>query len=514
MGNRQAGVLLPLSALPSSSGMGSMGAPARRFLKWLKAAGFCLWQILPMGPTGYGDSPYQSFSSFAGNPYWIDVDDLFLEGWIDVPTLDALNRLPKEGPVRYDLLYRERLKLLEQAAQRVFASLHQKKGASPLSEPQQALLDWLQEAPEELRDYALFMAIKKAQNGRAWTDWDAPLRLRDPEALAAFQAAHQEAYFIQLILQFWFETQWSKLRELAHELELEIIGDLPIYCAYDSADVWARQDLFALDETGRPEWISGVPPDGFSPIGQVWGNPLFDWARHRQENYSWWQARIKAQLARVDVLRIDHFRGFEAFFAIPYGASSAAQGHWEQGPGLAFFKTIESTMGSLPLIAEDLGFLTQGVRDLLSGTGFPGMKVLQMAFDPRDTGGGYLPHEYERHCVAYTGTHDNDTSLGWFESAPEEARQMASAYLGLKEELELLDRMRRTLLMSVADRVIFPVQDLLDYGSEARINTPSTAANNWTWRMSEADQKRLEEAAPDWKKQLQLYDRFKKEARD
>ena len=461
---------MPISSLPSPYGIGTLGAEARNFVDFLAAGGQSCWQVLPLGPTGYGDSPYQSFSSFAGNPYFIDLDTLAEWGFLKPEEYQTIQWGDDPSSVDYHRLYENRFSVLRLACSRL--------GRGDLFELRGVLWNagWLE-------DYALFMALKDKFGGASWFQWPEDLRLRKPAALAAAKEELAKDIGFWITVQYLFFNQWWNLKEYANQKGVSIIGDLPIYAAGDSADVWANPEQFQLDEQGQPTEVAGCPPDGFAPDGQVWGNPLFDWERMKEDGYSWWLNRIAFQFQLYDTLRIDHFRGFDSYYAIPCGTTDAASGgHWRPGPGIGFFQAVNQALGKKDIIAEDLGFLTPSVRELLRGAGYPGMKVLELAFDSRDTGSGYLPHCYTPHCVAYTGTHDNDTIQGWMASAPAEDVAQAKAYLRLNPQEGYHWGMMRSAWSSVADLAVMQFQDLLGLGSEARMNTPSTLGGNWRWR--------------------------------
>ncbi|MCI8812090.1 MAG: 4-alpha-glucanotransferase [Oscillibacter sp.] len=468
---RRAGILMPISALPSPCGIGTLGAAAREFADFLSAGGQSCWQILPVCPTSFGDSPYQSFSSYAGNPYFIDLEDLASEGLLEPGEFRHLRWGDNPARVDYGLLYETRYPVLRRACGRLleqdppdFARFREEHG------------DWLE-------DYALFMALKEKHGGVSWFQWPEGERLRRPGALDAAREELAEEIAFWRAVQYLFFRQWKALKDYANGKGLSIIGDLPIYVSGDSADVWANPEQFQLDGEGRPTEVAGCPPDGFSADGQLWGNPLFDWERMADGGYQWWLRRIAFQFRIYDTLRIDHFRGFDAYYAIPYGDATARNGRWRPGPGIGFFRAVEAALGPRDIIAEDLGFLTDSVRRLLEETGYPGMKVLEFAFDSRDTGGGYLPHCYTPHCVVYTGTHDNDTIQGWMQNAPPADAALARAYLRLSEQEGFHWGMMRSAWASVAELAVMQFQDLLGLGSEARMNIPSTlGGNNWRWR--------------------------------
>lgn len=461
---------MPISSLPSPCGIGTLGAAAREFVDFLVRGGQSCWQILPVGPTSYGDSPYQSFSSFAGNPYFIDLDLLAEQGLLKPEEYQALPWGSDPKAVDYLALYDHRFPVLRTACSRL-----RPEDLSRLSRECGDLSGWLE-------DYALFMALKQSHQGRPWLEWPEGERLRRPEALAEARERLSDELEFWRRLQYLFFSQWRELKAYANDQGVSIIGDLPIYVSIDSADVWANPEQFQLDAAGRPTEVAGCPPDGFSADGQLWGNPLFDWDRMKADGYRWWIRRIAAQFRLYDTLRIDHFRGFDEYYAIPAGDSTARNGRWRPGPGIGFFRAVEAALGPRDIIAEDLGFLTPSVRRLLAETGYPGMKVLEFAFDSRDTGGGYLPHCYTPHCVAYAGTHDNDTIRGWMASAPAEDAALAKAYFRLNEQEGYHWGMMRSAWASVADLAVMQFQDLLGLGSEGRMNIPSTLGGNWRWR--------------------------------
>ena len=460
---------MPISSLPSPYGIGTLGAEARKFADFLAAGGQSCWQLLPVGPTSYGDSPYQSFSSFAGNPYFIDLDILAEWGLLEPGEYQFLNWGNDPGQADYELLYKNRFQVLRLAVSRLsrgdkFEMRGTLWGA-----------DWLE-------DYALFMALKDKFGGASWLDWPEELRLREPASLALARKELAAEIDFWKWVQHLFFSQWWSLKEYVNQKNISIIGDLPIYVALDSADVWANPDQFQLDENGRPTEVAGCPPDGFSADGQLWGNPLFDWERMKKDGYAWWLKRIAWQFQICDTLRIDHFRGFDSYYAIPYGDATAKNGRWKPGPGIGFFKAVNKALGKKDIIAEDLGFLTPSVHKLLKDSGYPGMKVLEFAFDSRDTGSDYLPHCYSPHCVVYAGTHDNDTIQGWMASAPKKDVSFAKAYLRLSKREGYHWGMMRSAWASPADLAVMQFQDLLGLGSEARMNIPSTLGNNWKWR--------------------------------
>jgi 4-alpha-glucanotransferase len=470
---RHSGVLLHPTALPGAFGIGELGSEALRWLDFLAAAGQSVWQVLPLGPTGYGDSPYQAFSSFAGNPYLLSVELLAGQGLLEQGELVALQQLPA-GRIDYGSLIPLKLGLLNAAAGRFLQAA---------SDAEQAALDaFVGDSADWLPDFALFMALKEENGGSSWLEWSEELRLRDRAALAAARQRLAPAIRRIELWQFWFRQQWQAVREYAHERGVQLVGDLPIFVALDSADAWANQQLLQLDVQGRPLAVAGVPPDYFSSTGQRWGNPLYDWPANEATGFAWWIRRVRANLRLYDRLRIDHFRAFEAYWRIPADHETAEHGTWQPGPGQKLFTALARALGSLPLIAEDLGVITPAVEALRDDNGLPGMKVLQFAFggDPHDP---YLPHEYVRNCVVYTGTHDNDTTAGWYASLGEAERSFVRRYLGCADE-QVPWQLLRTALLSVADLAVLPLQDLLGLGSEARMNTPGQAGGNWSWRFS------------------------------
>ena len=468
---RRAGILMPITSLPSPYGIGTMGEAAREFVRFLHKAGQSYWQILPICPTSYGDSPYQSFSSYAGNPYMIDLDDLCEAGLLEKSDYENIDWGDNQEKADYGLLYKKRFSVL-------------KKATKAAEEKYETLISEFRTGNEKwLSDYALFMAIKDEQNGVSWLEWPEILRKRDNKALSVEREKLKDEIKFWECVQFLFFSQWKKIKAYANENGIKIIGDIPIYVSSDSADVWANPDQFQLDNNLIPISVAGCPPDGFSADGQLWGNPLFNWELMKEQNYSWWVDRIAYQTKIYDVLRIDHFRGFDAYYSIPYGEKTARNGEWKEGPGIDLFNVINEKLGELPIIAEDLGFLTDSVRQLLKDTGFPGMKVLEFAFDSRDTESGYLPHLYNKNCVVYAGTHDNDTILGWFDVISKEDAEYAKKYMRLSEAEGYHWGMMRTAWACIADTAIMQMQDILGLGKSARMNTPSTLSDkNWSWR--------------------------------
>ena len=466
---RASGILLHISSLPSPHGIGTMGAAAKDFVDFLVKAGQAYWQILPVCPTSYGDSPYQSFSTFAGNPYFIDLDLLAKAGLLQPEEYESIDWESTPGCVNYGALYQKRYAVLHKACARLLAA------------PPADYADFLAKNAFWLPDYALFMALKDAHNGVCWQQWEEPLRRREPETLAAARAKYAADIDFWQAVQYLFYTQWHDLKAYANAQGIEIIGDLPIYVAEDSVDVWSCPEEFQLDENLVPTEVAGCPPDGFSATGQLWGNPLFDWDAMAANGYAWWVRRIRHLCGIYDVLRIDHFRGFAGYYAIPYGDKTAENGRWRTGPGYALFAAVKKELGSPRIIAEDLGFLTDDVRALLKECAYPGMKVLEFAFDSRD-GGDYRPHSYPTNCIAYTGTHDNEPVDGWFGTALPDDIERAIQYLNLTKEEGMNWGMMRGIWSSVADLAVVQAQDVLGLGHEARMNTPATLGGNWCWR--------------------------------
>ena len=469
---RTSGILLHISSLPSEYGIGTTGKEAYKFVDFLKAAKQSCWQILPIGPTSYGDSPYQSFSTNAGNPYFIDLDILCEEGLLKKADYSKLKWGKNSKNVDYEIIYNNRFKVLRKAFNRF------KKG--DLTE----FNEFLQKNEKWISNYALFMSIKDANGGKSWLEWDEGLRKRDSHSLWEFKSEHEDDVMFWEFLQFKFFEQWNKLKEYANENGISIIGDIPIYVALDSVDVWVYPDLFELDEDLMPTAVAGCPPDAFSPTGQLWGNPIYNWERHKEFGYNWWIDRIQAATTLYDIVRIDHFRGFEGYYSIPYGDKTAENGKWRKGPGMDLFNAVKEELGELPIIAEDLGFLTEDVHKMLKDSGFPGMKVLEFAFDPREES-NYLPHTYTSNSVVYVGTHDNNTILGWIEELDKDTLDFCKKYLDT--EGDILWKLIKTAMASVSDTAIIQMQDYLELGSEGRMNTPSILGGNWQWRMGKRD---------------------------
>jgi 4-alpha-glucanotransferase len=471
---RRAGILLPVFSLPSRYGIGCFDSAAYRFVDFLCDAGQSEWQILPLGPTGYGDSPYQSFSSYAGNPYFVSLEALVADGLLSGEDCENAELEGGDGRVDYGLQYARRLPLLRMAFERF----------SGKESPE--FTSFCKNNPRVM-EYALFMAIKDRHGGAPWNEWERELRFREPSALAEASSTLSREIGFYAFLQYRFFSDFERLHAYAREKGISLIGDLPIYVSYDSADVWASPAHFCLDAELLPTAVAGCPPDGFSPSGQLWGNPLYRWEVHEKEGYAWWVSRIREAKRLCDTLRIDHFRGFDAYYAIPYGAPDAREGRWEKGPGIALFRALSQACGELDVIVEDLGFIDDSVRTLVRQTGFPNMRVLEFGFDVRDDSAKseHLPHNYPRRCVAYLGTHDNETIVGWFEGIKEEERQMAREYLcdPYTPANEIHKPFVSVAMLSNADTCIIPIQDYMGLDNSCRMNQPSTVGKNWRWRL-------------------------------
>ncbi len=491
---RESGILMPVSSLPGPYGIGCFGAEALKFVDFLAAAGQHIWQLLPLSPTGYGDSPYQSCSAFAGNPYFIDLDALKADGLLTAAQLKAEPWGTDPLSVDYGTLYTSRYKVLRAA----YAAWREKYagrfGCAHYYPDDYYAFTLTNES--WLNDYALYMALKTANGMKSWAEWPREYRLRDAGALAEFAAGQEEEIGFWKFLQYEFAVQWKKVKDYANEKGIKILGDIPIYVSADSVDAWVGGELFELDAQGGFARVAGCPPDYFSADGQLWGNPLYNWPYHKQTGYAWWVRRVRHALGIYDLLRIDHFRGFDTYWAIPAGSSTARTGKWENGPGMDLFRALEAALGKLPIIAEDLGDLVPSVRKLLADSTFPGMKVLQFAF-----GGGdneYLPHNHVKNSVVYPGTHDNTTLTDWWvNAAPAKEKANAAAYLHLtpckptaKEVAAVRTDAARIALLraalgSVADRAIIPMADWLGLGAKAHLNTPGKLGGNWAWRAAE-----------------------------
>lgn len=464
---RAGGILMHISSLPNSYGIGKLGKEAYEFADFLKKAGQRYWQILPISPTSYGDSPYQSFSIYAGNPYFIDLETLEAEGLLKPGEYKNVDFGKDAESVDFGLLYKTVFKVLKKAYKRFEPDFDFKRFESNNK--------WLD-------NYALFMALKDAHGGKAWEQWEAPIRGFEKKAIAEAREKYKGDIGFYKFLQYTYFKQWYKLKEYVNSLGIKIIGDIPIYVAYDSADVWADPKYFLLDKDKKPIDVAGCPPDAFAAKGQLWGNPLYRWDVMKKENYRWWISRIKAASEIYDVVRIDHFRGFESYYSIPYGRDDAVIGEWRKGPDVELFREIKKQLGRLDIIAEDLGFLTPKVNKMLRLCGYPGMKVLEFAYDP-EYKSAYLPHNFKSsNCICYTGTHDNETLVGWVSGLKRKEAKFFRDYLGVNRNKDIPWAMIRLAWSSVSDTAIAQMQDFLELGSDARMNIPSTLGGNWQWR--------------------------------
>ena len=494
---RASGILLPVSSLPSAYGIGCFSKEAYEFVDRLAEAGQSYWQILPMGPTGYGDSPYQSFSTFAGNPYFIDLEDLIARGWLKQEDCEVLSFGDNPEYVDYETLYHSRFQVLRKAWE------NSKIGTNP------EFQEFVGENADWLKDYGLYMAVKASFDNISWLEWEDDIRTRKPETLKKYRKKFAKEVEFYEFQQYMFRKQWYRLKEYANQKGIRIIGDIPIYVALDSADAWANPELFQFDEDRRPTAVAGCPPDAFAATGQLWGNPLYNWEVHKERGFTWWLSRLEACFRLYDVVRIDHFRAFDAYYSIPAGRKTAEVGTWEPGPGYALFRAMKQKLGNREVIAEDLGFLTPSVLKLVKKTGYPGMKVLQFGFDS-DTECPYLPHNYSQNSVVYTGTHDNDTTLGWYQKLSRKSKRFCKQYtdINTRNPQKVKWTFIRMAFASVADTAIIPMQDILGLGSEARINTPSTLGDNWKWRMKK--EAFTEELAGELCEMTKLYGRMRK----
>lgn len=470
---RSSGILMPIFSLPSPYGIGTLGKAARDFVDFLKEARQSWWQILPVGPTSYGDSPYQSPSTHAGNPYLIDLDLLKEDKLLEQAEIDGMFWGNDPSRVDYGALYQNRFDLLKKAKNRGW-----ERDAEEIKAFSEANAYWL-------ADYALFMALKRHFDMKPWLEWeDEDIRLRKPEAMAKYQKELADDISLFTYIQFLFFKQWNALREYAHERGVGIIGDMPIYVALDSVDVWASPENFQLDEKGNPCEVAGVPPDYFTAEGQLWGNPIYNYEGMKENGYEWWVKRIEGASKLYDVIRIDHFRGFESYWSVPYGEKTAINGHWVKGPGMSLVGELKRRFPQISFIAEDLGYPSPEVVQLLHDSEFPGMKVLEFAFDSRDSS-SYLPHAYTQNCVCYAGTHDNDTLKGWLSQINPDDLKMAEDYLGLNDREGYVRGLIRGGMSSVARLFVAQMQDYLELGNEARMNVPGMQGGNWQWRMLE-----------------------------
>ena len=469
--NRCSGVLMAMSSLPSPHGIGTMGKSAYRFVDFLKSAGQSYWQLLPLGPTSYGDSPYSSFSTFAGNPYFIDLDLLVKEHFLKPSQLKGLDWGSDPARVDYGKLFAERMKLLR---------LAYRQGAARCAEE---LAAFRSENASWLDNYALYMAVKTHFGMTAWTEWpEEDIRLHRADAVARYSALLRDDVDFQCFVQYLFFRQWTALRDYAHGKGVQFIGDVPIYVALDSADVWSEPQFFQLDKKNVPKEVAGVPPDAFTADGQLWGNPLYDWDAMHRDGYGWWIRRIDGAKKLYDVIRIDHFRGFDSYWAVPYGETTAQNGRWRPGPGIDLVRVLTSWFSDLSFIAEDLGYITPSVRKLVADSGLPGMKIMQFSFDAHGDS-DYLPHNCEANSVCYIGTHDNDTVMGWLKSTSRSDRAFAARYMHITEDEGWCWGMIRAGMASASKLFVVQMQDLLELPGDCRMNTPGSLGSNWQWRM-------------------------------
>lgn len=471
LNKRSSGILLPIFSLPNAYGIGSFGQSAYEFVDFLHQAGQRFWQILPLGQTSFGDSPYQSPSINAGNPYFIDLELLVEMGLLTIDEIQSVHQEDNPETVDYEKLYNTRFTLLQKAFERFDIT-------------ESNYITFKQNNAHWLNDYALFMVLKKHHQENVWNKWTDVYKYRDANALEAFIKDNQTAIEYWQCIQYLFYRQWYALKQYANDKGVYIIGDIPIYVAYDSVDVWKNPAYFQLDENLEQTALAGCPPDGFTPLGQLWGNPIYRWDIMQVDNYRWWIDRIKTAMNLYDVIRIDHFRGFSSYYSIPAGETTAVNGEWKIGPGIALFKQINKALGNIDIIAEDLGFLTPEVIQMLNQSGFPGMKLLQFAFDNREEN-NYLPHNYTRNSIAYIGTHDNDTAKGWLQKLGNTEFSQLKDYLDIDENNidEIIFSLIKRVFATVSQLAIISMQDYLMLGENARINTPSTLGNNWQWRM-------------------------------
>ncbi len=489
---RSSGILLHPSSLPGKYGIGSLGRQAFKFIDFLEKSGQKLWQVLPMGHTGYGDSPYQCFSIFAGNPILIDLEELINEGLLHINDLPNGFNLPDEN-VDYGNVINFKRAALQKSHINFLRS----------SKSKDEYEDFVLQNDSWLNDYALFIAIKESLGGMPWWDWNDALKLKNKKTINTFISEHQNEIKFHKFVQYLFSKQWQAVKKYANDKGISIVGDIPLYVAHDSADVWSNHKVFQFDKDRNPLAVAGVPPDYFSETGQLWGNPLYDWDYMKNHGFKWWIERIKATTNLYDIVRIDHFRGFEAYWAVPYGDDTAMNGSWVEAPGEELFEAVKKELGTLPIIAEDLGIITPEVEKLRDDFEFPGMKILQFAFHS-DEGSGYLPHNYTRNFIVYTGTHDNDTLRGWFDSLGPEIKHKVLEYVDTNDQ-DIIKKMIRLAWSSTANMAVIPLQDLLDLGSEGRMNTPGTPSGNWQWRF---DSSLLTDEKAEWLKQItKIYNR-------
>jgi len=476
MFERSSGILMHISSLPGEYGIGDFGKKAYEFVDFLEKSDQKLWQILPMGQTGYGDSPYQSYSAFAGNPYFIDLDGLVDEGLLTEEDIKDIKAWNKKDYVDYGLLYHVKTPLLKKAYEKFL-----------LKSDDAGVMEFKEKNRYWIEDYCLFMALKERFGGKSWQRWPKEYKFRLKEAVAEAKASLDDEMGYHLFAQYVFDKQWRKLKKYTNDKGIKIIGDIPIFIAGDSADAWANEKLFDFNKYKKPRKVAGCPPDAFSRDGQLWGNPLYNWKYMKKTGYEWWIERIKASFDLHDIVRIDHFRGFESYWAIPAGSKTAAKGRWQKGPGMDLFNAIKKRLGDLPIIAEDLGFLTPRVKKLLKDSGYPGMKILEFAFDSRDEN-DYLPHKYEENSVAYTGTHDNETVVGWYDVVDSADKKMCDTYLAKIKDVtspEINWKFIETVWNSDSVMALAQMQDFLGIDTNGRMNVPSVPDGNWQWRVDE-----------------------------
>ncbi len=473
---RSCGILLHITSIPSKFGIGTLGKEAFEFVDFLKESGQRMWQILPVGPTSKGDSPYQSFSSFAGNPLLIDLERLIELGLLSYEKVEAVDFGENTERVDYEKQFLNKYPLLYDA----FQVFKEQDNWTEYHEFCNRQKEWLQ-------DYALFMALKYYFNQKPWSQWDEDIKRRDLSAIKKYEKLLKDDIEYWKFIQFLFDCQWRELKEYANLQNIKIIGDIPIYLSYDSVEVWTQPEIFELDEDLNPKRVAGYPPDDtFSKTGQLWGNPLYCWDVMRQDGYKWWINRIRFSLELYDVLRIDHFRGFDSYYAVPFKDKTAEHGEWCPGPGKELFKAIKSVLGDLPIIAEDLGLKTENVKEMLDYSGYPGMNVMEYAFSGEEESDD-MPHNFKKNSVTYLGTHDNDTCLGYLKNQSEDSLQFIQKYLGTSDVISSVWGMIRSAYASVSELVVIQMQDFLELGSESRMNYPSTLSGNWTWRMKKED---------------------------
>ncbi len=468
---RSSGILMHITSLPSKYGIGTMGQSAYDFVDFLKRAKQSYWQILPINPPGYGDSPYQAFSTFAGNPYLIDLEQLAREGYLTQEELDEVKWSQRPDHTDFQTMYDRRIPVLRKAWRRFRKDLPDDFN------------DYVQKQAWWLEEYVLFMAVKSYYSDASWTTWPPDIRLHTDVAMAHYRQILSDELAFQRFVQYCFHTQWVRLRDYAHKNGIKIIGDIPIYVPLDSVDVWSHPENFQLTRTRQPRVVAGCPPDGFSRNGQYWGNPIYDWARMEEDGFSWWIRRLQAAGENFDVVRIDHFRGIESYWSIPAANCTARCGSWVKGPGMKLINAIRENCPNTSFIAEDLGFLTPDVLQLVADSGFPGMKVLEFAFDPREPS-NYLPHKYDENCICYTGTHDNETLVQWCRGLSAESEAYARSYLNIPQEADLAEAIIHAGMHSRAQLFVAQMQDYLGLGAEARMNEPGKLLiSNWRWRM-------------------------------